>query len=181
MRYAIGGWPGSKLDSSLNVPGRVSDGLVGRHRPTGLIKLFWVGRSNGPTRVFAALRAAVTDRPKSQILPKFCRAVRGSGEWVGRSNGPTRIFAALRAAVGRSVELTESESEKSRWTGRSVGDVQRTIYFAPPHLKCRIPARFLNNVYDSYYLVRTTCRTNLYILTDEVKGHTAAVLEKLGF
>ena len=43
------------------------------------------------------------------------------------------LRAALRAAVGRPVELTESESEKSRWTGRSVWDVQRTIYFAPPY------------------------------------------------
>ena len=52
----------------------------------------------------------------------------------GRSVGsfrPKIFFAALRAAVGRSV-FTESETQKSHFLSRSVGDAELTFNFAPP-------------------------------------------------
>ena len=53
----------------------------------------------------------------------------------GRSVGsfrPKIFFAALRAAVGRSV-FTESETQKSHFLSRSVGDAELLFNFAPPH------------------------------------------------
>ena len=54
----------------------------------------------------------------------------------GRSVGsfrPKILFAALRAAVGRSV-FTESETQKSHFLGRAVGDANVTFNFAPPSM-----------------------------------------------
>ena len=56
----------------------------------------------------------------------------------GRSVGsfrPKIFFAALRAAVGRSV-FTESETQKSHFLSRSVGDAELTFNFAPPIALC---------------------------------------------
>ena len=56
----------------------------------------------------------------------------------GRSVGsfrPKIFFAALRAAVGRSV-FTESETQKSHFLSRSVGDAELTFNFAPPVSRC---------------------------------------------
>ena len=53
---------------------------------------------------------------------------------VGRSVGSTRpkkFSPRCARRVGRSV-FTESETQKSHFLGRSVGDAERTINFAPP-------------------------------------------------
>ena len=60
----------------------------------------------------------------------------GEGRSVG-SFRPEIFFAALRAAAGRSGE-TESETQKSHFLGRSVGDAKGLSNFAPPNRSGRI-------------------------------------------
>ena len=95
--------------------------------------------TNGPGEVNPKIFSdpeSPADRPLSGSVGRVdpTRIWAPLGCRVGRSVGsfrPKIFFAALCAAVGRSV-FTESETQKSHFLSRSVGDAELTFNFAPP-------------------------------------------------